>query len=112
MERRTMMASKFTDAQKAFILRQGEEGVAVVEICRKAGISHADFRGGGNPLLRRIDSRREYKRPVASKVDGSRRKKFGLGGGGSIMGSETAPCRAAAKGVSDHLIQLTFAVYV
>ncbi len=30
-----MKASKFTDAQKAFILRQSEEGVPVAEICRK-----------------------------------------------------------------------------
>lgn len=29
----------FSDAQMAFILEQGEEGVAVAEICRKAGIS-------------------------------------------------------------------------
>lgn len=33
-----MKASKFTDAQKAFIIKQGEEGTAVAEICRKAGI--------------------------------------------------------------------------
>lgn len=38
-----MKASTFTDAQKAFILRQGEEGVAVAEICRKAGISQATY---------------------------------------------------------------------
>ena len=38
-----MKASKFTDAQKAFILRQGEEGIPVAEICRKAGISQATY---------------------------------------------------------------------
>jgi putative transposase len=38
-ELRTMKASKFTEAQKAFILKQGEEGTPVAEICRKAGIS-------------------------------------------------------------------------
>ena len=39
-----MRASKFTDAQKAFIIRQGESGTPVEEICRKAGISQAtDF---------------------------------------------------------------------
>lgn len=32
-----MKASKFSDAQKAFILKQGKEGVPVVDICRKAG---------------------------------------------------------------------------
>ena len=38
-----MKASKFTDAQKAFILRQGEEGIPVAEICRKAEISQATY---------------------------------------------------------------------
>ena len=33
-----MKASKFTDAQKAFIIKQGEEGTTVAEIFRKAGI--------------------------------------------------------------------------
>ena len=36
-----MKASKFTDAQKAFILKQGADGHPVAEICRKAGISEA-----------------------------------------------------------------------
>jgi putative transposase len=38
-----MKASKFSDAQKAFILKQGAEGVPVVDICRKAGISQATY---------------------------------------------------------------------
>lgn len=38
-----MKASKFTDAQKAFIVRQGEDGTPVAEICRKAGISQATY---------------------------------------------------------------------
>ncbi len=33
-----MKASKFTDAQKAFILKHGADGHPVAEICRKAGI--------------------------------------------------------------------------
>ena len=36
-----MKASKFTEAKKAFILKQGEGGTPVAEICRKAGISQA-----------------------------------------------------------------------
>lgn len=36
-----MKASKFTDAQKAFVIKQGEEGTPVAEICRKTGISQA-----------------------------------------------------------------------
>ena len=38
-----MKASKFSDAQKAFILKQGSEGVPVADICRKAGISQATY---------------------------------------------------------------------
>ena len=38
-----MKRSKFMEAQIAFILRQGEEGTAVGEICRKAGISEATY---------------------------------------------------------------------
>jgi len=38
-----MKALKFSDAQKAFILKQGKDGVAVAEICRKAGISQATY---------------------------------------------------------------------
>ena len=38
-----MKASKFSDAQKAFIIKQGNEGVPVAEICRKAGISQATY---------------------------------------------------------------------
>lgn len=38
-----MKASKFTDAQKAFILKQAEDGAAIAEVCRKAGISQATF---------------------------------------------------------------------
>lgn len=38
-----MKRSKFTEAQIAFILRQAEEGTAVAEVCRKAGISDATF---------------------------------------------------------------------
>jgi putative transposase len=51
-----MKASQFSEAQKAFILKQGRDGMAVAEICRKAGISQATYcrpilrRGGGFPL--------------------------------------------------------------
>jgi putative transposase len=42
-ERKAMKASKFSDAQKAFILKQGPEGAPVAEICRRAGISQATY---------------------------------------------------------------------
>ena len=34
-----MKASRFSDAQKAFILKQGEDGLPVAEVRRKAEIS-------------------------------------------------------------------------
>ena len=38
-----MKASKFTDAQKAFIWKQGTDGHPVADICRRAGISEATY---------------------------------------------------------------------
>jgi len=38
-----MKVTKFTDAQRAFVVKQGEEGTPVAEICRKAGISQATY---------------------------------------------------------------------
>ena len=38
-----MKASKFTDAQKAFVVKQGEEGTPLAEICRNVGISQATY---------------------------------------------------------------------
>jgi putative transposase len=43
MERKVMKASKFSDAQKPFILKQGADGMPVEEVCRKAGISPATY---------------------------------------------------------------------
>jgi len=42
-ERKTIKDSKFSDAQKAFILKQGADGIPVAEICRRAGISQATY---------------------------------------------------------------------
>jgi len=38
-----MKRSKFSDQQIVFVLRQAEEGTAVGEVCRKAGVSEAAF---------------------------------------------------------------------
>ncbi len=38
-----MKASRFSEAQKAFILKQGKDGMPVAELCRKAGISQATY---------------------------------------------------------------------
>lgn len=37
-----MNASRFSEAQKAFVLKQGEEGTPV-DVCRRAGISQATY---------------------------------------------------------------------
>ena len=56
-----MKASQFSDAQKAFILKQGAEGHPVAEICRRAGISKAThfnwkkkYEGLSPPEMRRL----------------------------------------------------------
>lgn len=41
-----MKASKFSDAQKAFILKQGEEGTPVAEICPNP-VAEGVWQGGG-----------------------------------------------------------------
>ncbi|KQZ99751.1 Hin recombinase [Mesorhizobium sp. Root157] len=38
-----MKASKFSEAQIAFVLKQAEDGTAIGEVCRKIGISEATF---------------------------------------------------------------------
>jgi putative transposase len=39
----SMKASKFSEAQIAFVLKQAEDGTAIGEVCRKVGISEATF---------------------------------------------------------------------
>jgi putative transposase len=34
-----MKASRFSDAQKAFVLKQWRDGIPVADICRKTGIT-------------------------------------------------------------------------
>lgn len=38
-----MKTSKFSETQIAYILRQAEEGTAIGEVCRTAGISEATY---------------------------------------------------------------------
>ena len=38
-----MKAWRFSEAQKAFILKQGADGMPVADLCRKAGISQATY---------------------------------------------------------------------
>jgi putative transposase len=43
-----MKASKFTDAQKAFILKQGSDGMPVADVCRSRGSSLTRMSGAWN----------------------------------------------------------------
>ncbi len=55
-----MKASKFTDAQKAFILKQGADGPPLAEICRKGGgISEATYF-----IWKKMDLSRNYAAPI------------------------------------------------
>ena len=56
-----MKASQFSDAQKAFILKQANDVIPVADICRKAGISQETYfnwkmevRGHAAPEMRRL----------------------------------------------------------
>ncbi len=71
-----MKASKFSEVQKAFILKQGADGVPVADLCRRAGISQATYfnwkkkyEGMTPPEMRRLkqleDENAKLKRIVA-----------------------------------------------
>src|SRR5579863_10070598 len=77
-----MKASRFSDAQKAFILKQGADGMPVADLCRKAGISQATYFNwkkrydGLLPTeMRRLkqleDENGKLKKLVADRVPGS-----------------------------------------
>jgi putative transposase len=38
-----MKASRFSESQIAYVLRQAEDGTSIAEVCRSAGISEATF---------------------------------------------------------------------
>ncbi|MDQ0420477.1 putative transposase [Peteryoungia aggregata LMG 23059] len=69
-----MKASKFSDAQKAFILKQGDDGVPVAEICRKAGISQAAYFNWRNRYAGLLPD--EVRRLKALEDENSRLKKI------------------------------------
>ena len=70
-----MKASEFTYARKAFILKQGADGMPVADICRKAGISRATYFNwkkkydGLLPTeMRRLDDQSKEDAPHLSRV--------------------------------------------
>ena len=78
-----MKASKFSEAQIAFVLKQAEDGTPIGEVCRKAGISDATFYNWRvHVLLKRdgwpVNAKRIYrlykvmdrKRPVRAALRG------------------------------------------
>jgi putative transposase len=69
-----MKASNFSDAQKAFILKQGDDGVPVAEICRKAGISQSTYFGWRKKYAGLLPD--EMRRLKALEDENSRLKKI------------------------------------
>lgn len=67
-----MKASKFTEAQIAFVLKEADEGSAVAEVCRKSGISEATFyvwwKKYGNLLPTEMKRLRQLEDENASEV--------------------------------------------
>jgi hypothetical protein len=45
-----MKASKFSEAQIAFVLKQAEDGSAVAEVCRRPGSARRRFITGGRSM--------------------------------------------------------------
>lgn len=69
-----MKASKFTDAQKAFIIKQAEDETPVAEVWRKAGISSATFFNWKKKYAGIMPS--EMKRLRELEQENARRKKI------------------------------------
>ena len=72
-----MKASQFSDVQKAFMLKQGMEGVPVAEIGRRAGISQATYfnwkkkyEGLSPPEMRRVKQLEEENTKLRKLVAG------------------------------------------
>ena len=87
-----MKRSKFTEAQIAFILRQAEEGTAVGEVCRKAGISEATFYNWRKKYAGLMPS--EMKRLRQLEEENGKLKKIV---GRSVAGQGDAPGRDPPK---------------
>jgi putative transposase len=111
-----MEASRFTDAQKAFIIKQGEDRSPVAEVCHKAGISQATYfnwkkkYAGLMPSemkrLRELEEENARLKKIVADLsldkamlqDVIKRKLYGLSGGGrwSTRYGRTGRSRSAA----------------
>ena len=70
-----MKKSRFSEEQIAFVLRQGESGTPIVEVCRKMGISEQTFfrwkkkfAGMGVAEVRRLKQLEEENRKLKQLV--------------------------------------------
>ena len=70
-----MKASKFSEAQIAFVLKQADEGNTVAEVCRKAGIGVATFYNWRKKYAGLMPS--EMKRLKQLEDENNRLKKIG-----------------------------------
>lgn len=77
-----MKASKFSDAQKAFILKQGADGVPVAEICSKAGISRRPISIGRRSMMGYC--RQRDRDAAAEAARGGERQAEEAGGGPKV----------------------------
>lgn len=98
-----MKASRFSDAQRAFILRQAEEGVPIGDVCRKAGISQATFYSWRKKYAGLLPT--EMRRLKALEDENARLKKLVAELSldremlrGTLSGESSEACPAAAAG--------------
>jgi putative transposase len=70
-----MPKKRFTEGQIVYALRQAEAGTAVMEVCRKLGVSEATFyvwkkkyAGMGGPELKRLKQLEEENRKLKQMV--------------------------------------------
>ena len=73
-----MKASKLSEAQKAFILKQGNDGIPVADTCRKAGISQATYFNWKRKYVRRAAADGD----AAAEAARGREQQAAQGGGG------------------------------
>jgi len=98
-----MKAGRFSDAQKAFILKQAEEGVPIGDVCRKAGISQATFYSWRKKYAGLLPT--EMRRLKALEDENARLKKLVAELSldremlqGTLSGESSEACPAAATG--------------
>jgi len=80
-----MKASKFSEAQIAFVLKQAEDGSAVAEVCRKAGISQATYFNWKKKYAGRTPSEMKRLRQLEEEKADCRRPVLGQGHASNVL---------------------------